>query len=258
MKTRTSKQERYFRRYFKNKGFAYAEIALNLVNEFHISIRKDGSEERSHLFEVLGFAIANFDDRLKDTELEKLIVASALHDLVEDYSDKVTFKYLKTLFPKDYIRSIKKVTKWSTFEKVEKDYNHYHGNISKDCISAIVKATDRLHNLNSCTVVFSSVKKLDYIKETEKYIIPNLKKLRKERIELYSSVTFLIYNLKNQMNQLRHVIDLEKRISELKEFNKLQTEMITEKEAKIIKLTDDINECYKNQDDLNRVNSYLS
>ena len=125
MKTRTSKQERYFRRYFKNKGFAYAEIALNLVNEFHISIRKDGSEERSHLFEVLGFAIANFDDRLKDTELEKLIVASALHDLVEDYSDKVTFKYLKTLFPKDYIRSIKKVTKWSTFEKVEKDYNHY-------------------------------------------------------------------------------------------------------------------------------------
>lgn len=258
MKTRTNKQERYFRKYFEENCFKYAEIALNLINEYHTATRKDGSEERSHLFEVLGFAIANFDKRLSHHELQKLIVVSSLHDLVEDYSDKVSFKQLRALFPKDYIRSIKKVTKWSTFQKVQRDYEHYHGNISKDFISIIVKATDRLHNLNSCTQVFSAVKKLDYIKETEKYIIPNLKKLRKERIELYSSITFLIYNLKNQMNQLRAVIDLEKRISELKEFNKLQTEMITEKEAKIIKLTDDINECYKNQDDLNKVNSYLS
>ena len=216
MKTRTSKQERYFKKYFKDNNFKFAETALDLVNEFHTATRKDGSEERSHLFEVLGFAIANFDGRLSHVELEKLIVASALHDLVEDYSDEVSFKYLKTLFPKDYIRSIKKVTKWSTFKKVEKDYNHYHGNISKDFISTIVKATDRLHNLNSCTAVFSPEKKLDYIKETEKYIIPNLKKLRKTRPELYSSVTFLIYNIKNQMTQLRYVIDLEKTTLELK------------------------------------------
>ena len=286
MKTRTSKQERYFKKYFKDKEFKYAEVALDLVNEFHTATRKDGSEERSHLFEVLGFAIANFDGRLSHTELEKLIVTSALHDLVEDYSDKVSFKYLKTLFPKDYIISIKKVTKWSTFEKVEKDYDHYHGNISKDCISTIVKATDRLHNLNSCTAVFSSVKKLDYIKETEKYIIPNLKKLRKQRKELYSSVTFLIYNLKNQMVQLRYVIDLEKRVQELKDFNKLQNEMIQEREEslssfrskvdslenvissknkiinqsdkKIKDLNDEIKEFSKNQDDLNRVNTYYS
>lgn len=258
MKTRTNKQERYFRKYFEENSFKYAEISLNLINEYHTSTRKDGSEERSHLFEVLGFAIANFDKRLSHHELQKLIVVSSLHDLVEDYSDKVSFKQLKALFPKDYIRSIKKVTKWRTFQKVQRDYDHYHGNISKDFISIIVKATDRLHNLNSCTEVFTSSKKLDYIKETERYIIPNLKKLRKDKKELYSSVTFLIYNLKNQMSQLRYVIDLEKRIAELKEFNKLQTEMITEKEAKIIKLTDDINECYKNQDDLNKVNSYLS
>lgn len=256
--TRTNKQERYFRKYFETHSFKYAQFALELVNEYHVGIRKDGSEERSHLFEVLGFAIANFENTLSKYDFEKLIVASALHDLVEDYAVKINFKTLKEVLPKDYIRSIKKVTKWSTFKKVQKDYEHYHGNISKDFISIIVKATDRLHNLNSCTEVFTSSKKLDYIKETERYIIPNLKKLRKDKKELYSSVTFLIYNLKNQMSQLRYVIDLEKRIAELKEFNKLQTEMITEKEAKIIKLTDDINECYKNQDDLNRVNSYLS
>ena len=60
------------------------------------------------------------------------------------------------------------------------------------------------------------------------------------------------------MNQLRHVIDLEKRISELKEFNKLQTEIVQEKHNVILSLESKIEECYKNQDDLNRVNSYLS
>lgn len=212
MKTRTSKQENYFKTYFEKHNFNYATKALSLINQYHTGTRRDGDEERSHLFEVLGFAIANFEGRIIKEELQKLIVVSALHDLVEDYSDKITFKILKTMFPKDYIRSIKKVTKWSTFEKTTSDYQHYHSKISKDYISTIVKATDRLHNLNSCTSVFSSDKKRLYIVETETYIIPNLKKLRKEKPELYSSVTYLIYNLKNQIKQLDYVIQLDKMI----------------------------------------------
>lgn len=212
MKTRTSKQENYFKKYFEKHNFNYATKALSLINQYHTGTRRDGDEERSHLFEVLGFAIANFEGRLNPDELQKLIVVSALHDLVEDYSDKITFKILKTMFPKDYIRSIKKVTKWSTFEKTASDYQHYHGKISKDYISTIVKATDRLHNLNSCTSVFNSTKKRIYIVETETYIIPNLKKLRKEKPELYASITFLIYNLKNQIKQLDYVIQLDKMI----------------------------------------------
>ena len=231
MKTRTSKQENYFKKYFEKHNFNYATKALSLINQYHTGTRRDGDEERSHLFEVLGFAIANFEGRLSKDELQKLIVVSALHDLVEDYSDKMTFKILKTMFPKDYIRSIKKVTKWSTFEKTASDYQHYHGKISKDYISTIVKATDRLHNLNSCTSVFNSTKKRLYIVETETYIIPNLKKLRKEKPELYSSVTFLIYNLKNQIKQLDYVIQLDKMIE-------FQTSIIQEKESEIIKLKD--------------------
>lgn len=233
MKTRTSKQENYFKKYFEKHNFNYATKALSLINQYHTGTRRDGDEERSHLFEVLGFAIANFEGRLNPDELQKLIVVSALHDLVEDYSDKITFKILKTMFPKDYIRSIKKVTKWSTFEKTASDYQHYHGKISKDYISTIVKATDRLHNLNSCTSVFNSAKKRIYIVETETYIIPNLKKLRKEKTELYSSVTFLIYNLKNQIKQLNFII-------EQAELIKIHTSIIKEKDCEIKKLKDKI------------------
>ena len=143
-----------------------------------------------------------------------------------------------------------------------------------------------MHNLNSCTEVFSSTKKLDYIKETEKYIIHNLKKLRKQRKELYSSITFLIYNLKNQMTQLRYVVDLEKRVQELKDFIKIQEEIMQEREEslssfrskvdslenvisskneiikhsdkKIKDLNDEIKSWAKNQDELNIVNSYFT
>lgn len=206
---RTIKQQNYFMKYFKEHNFMYAINALELINKYHNGTRKDGTEERGHLFEVLGFAIANFENRMHSRDLEHLIVVSALHDLVEDYADDISFKDLKLLFPKNMVKSIKKVTKWSKFEKCEKHYDHYHGNISKDMFSTIVKATDRLHNLNSCTAVFTPHKKRLYINETNNYIIPNLKKLRKSNKDLYTPITFLIYNLKNQINQLEYIIHLE-------------------------------------------------
>lgn len=209
---RTIKQNNYFTKYFRENGFEYALKALELINTYHKGIRKDGSEERGHMFEVLGFAIANFENRLKPKDLEHLIVVSALHDLVEDYSDEISFKDLKMIFPKDMVRSIKKVTKWSTFTKCDKDYLHYHSRISKDLYSTIVKATDRIHNLNSCTAVFTPSKKKLYIDETRSYIIPNLKLLRRKHKDLYTPITFLIYNLKNQINQLEYVIHLEENI----------------------------------------------
>lgn len=88
------------------------------------------------------------------------------------------------------------------------------------------------------------------------------------------------------MTQLRYVIDLEKRISVLKDFNKVQTEMMQEREEslssfrskvdslenvissknqlinqaekKIKILNDEIKEFSKNQDELNIVNSYFT
>lgn len=214
MRNRTKKQENYFNNYFVNNNFKYGIRCLELINQYHNGVRRDGTEERSHLFEVLGFAISNFENRLNKEELEHLIIVASLHDLVEDYYDEIKFKHLKEEFPLESIRSIKKVTKWKTFSKSKRDYDKYHGKISKDSYSIIIKAIDRLHNLNSCSRVFTIKRKEEYIKETLDYIIPNLKILRKENKNLYTPITYLIYNLKNQINQLNYIIELEKKLKD--------------------------------------------
>lgn len=214
MKNRTKKQENYFKNYFIKNNFEYATKSLDLINKYHNGVRRDGTEERSHLFEVLGFAISNFENRLNNNDLEHLIVVASLHDLVEDYYTEIKFKDLKQEFPLEIIKSIKKVTKWKTFDKSKRDYDKYHGKITKDSYSIIIKAIDRLHNLNSCSRVFTIKRKEEYIKETLDYIIPNLKILRKENKELYTPITYLIYNLKNQINQLNYIIELEKKLKD--------------------------------------------
>lgn len=197
MRERTKKQERFFLNYFKEHNMTNSVIALNLVNVAHYGQRKDGKEERSHLFEVLGLAINIFDGRLNDKELDSIVTICALHDLVEDYSDLYSFKYLKGLgIPLDIVKSLKKVTKWKTFTKTEKDYKHYHRKIGNDFFATITKANDRIHNLSSCYVVFTDKRKREYIDETIKYIIPNLKKFRKEKKEHYVVITSLIQQLK--------------------------------------------------------------
>lgn len=208
---RTTKQNRYFTNYFKEKNLPFSLIALGLVNEFHVHERKDGAEERSHLFEVMGSAIAYFENRLSIHELDKLVTIAALHDLVEDYQDKVSFKYLRTIFPKDILKSLKKVTKWKTFKKSDRDMTHYHTGISKNMYSTIVKALDRIHNLSSCHRVFSIEKKKFYINETEKYIIPNLKKMRREYPEFYTVLTSLVFQLKKEISVLNYIVELELR-----------------------------------------------
>lgn len=220
MSSRTSKQERYFKKYFEKNNMLYALKSLELINKYHQGLRRDGQEERSHLFEVLGMVISNYNDRMNASDLEKLIVVAGLHDLVEDYKDLISFKDLKKMFPLDFILSIKKLTKWETFKKTEKDYNHYHNKIKKDKFAVIIKAIDRIHNLNSCSRVFSIKRKEEYIKETEKYIIPNLKHIRKEFKELYIPITNLIYSLKNHIEQLNYIMELEKKVEVVKELEK--------------------------------------
>lgn len=220
MNSRTSKQERYFRKYFENNKMDYALKSLDLINQYHKGLRRDGQEERSHLFEVLGMVISNYNDRMNIYDLEKLIVVAGLHDLVEDYYGNIKFKDLKDMFPLDMILSIKKITKWKTFSKSKRDYDLYHNKIKRDRFSVIIKAIDRIHNLNSCSRVFTIKRKEEYIKETLEYIIPNLKHIRKQFKELYIPVTNLTYNLKNSIEQLDYIIELEKKVEIVKKLEK--------------------------------------
>lgn len=203
---RTKKQNEYFKEFFTKNKMYFSLKALELVNEAHKGLRKDGKPEKSHLFEVLGFAISQYEKRISCEDLDKMVTVHALHDLVEDYAEEYSFKNLKKYFPIDVIKSLKKVTKWKTFKKTDRDYKHYHRNIGKDFNAIITKANDRIHNFSSCMCVFNPEKKKLYILETEKYIIPNLKKARREYPEYYISITSQIQLLKMLMEFVNNSI----------------------------------------------------
>lgn len=197
-KTRTEKQEIFFRTFFQKNKMYNSLKALDFINLVHKGFRKDGKEERSHLFEVLGLAISHFDGRINYEQLDIIVSVCALHDLVEDYVEFYNFKYLKSFFPIEIIKPLKLVTKWKTFKKEKRDYEFYHRKIGNDFLATITKANDRIHNLSSCYSVFSDKRKKEYIQETIEYIIPNLKRLRKNQAykEYYTVLTFLIQQLK--------------------------------------------------------------
>lgn len=213
MRTRTQKQEHYFKKYFEENRMNHALKALELVNEGHVNVRKDGSEERSHLFEVMGLAIAMYDKKISSYELELIVCCNALHDLVEDYPEKYSFEFLAAYFPIQVIDNLQRVTKWEGFKKEKADYDKYHGGIGQHFISTVTKACDRIHNLSSCHRVFTLKRKREYIKETEDYIIPNLKKWRKEDPTHYSVYTFLVLQLKKEIEVLNYICELEEKVN---------------------------------------------
>lgn len=211
---RVSKQEGFFKSYFKKHNFKYAKKAFNLVKEHHNGVRRNGAQERSHMFEVAGKCIRDFHGSLTEVYLEKLIVCTLLHDFIEDINEAEKI-LLEKGFPADIIKTIKLVSKKSDFTKTEENYIEYHTAIGTDLIATIAKAYDRIHNLNSCIRVFKPEKKLDYIEETKKYIIPNLKVARRTYNEKYHELTGIILELKNLCISLEYIVELELRLKKI-------------------------------------------
>lgn len=50
--------------------------------------------------------------------------------------------------------------------------------ISESPIASVIKGIDRVHNIHTMVNVFTYEKEVEYIQETEKYILPTLYKAR--------------------------------------------------------------------------------
>lgn len=76
--------------------FFNAVSAFNYAKKFHNGKRKDGSEEFSHQVFIANFAITLplITEKGNEKELENIISAIFLHDVVEDF-DITVFRYSK-------------------------------------------------------------------------------------------------------------------------------------------------------------------
>jgi (p)ppGpp synthase/HD superfamily hydrolase len=105
-----------------------------------------------------------------------ILAVAILHDLIEDTS--FAYEDIEREFNKEIADLVWRLTKkdGSTEEK-------YYKNIEEDIRALLGKAADRTHNVSDMVKVFSAEKMESYIIETEKYILPAMKRARKISLE---------------------------------------------------------------------------
>jgi (p)ppGpp synthase/HD superfamily hydrolase len=152
------------------KEFHSTLSAMEFAQQWHNGLRKDGSPEFSHQIDImiylrtLGGSIQN---------LERCLTVAALHDVVEDYD--VSTEELDEKFGTAVALAVGKLTK----PEDKSQLAAYFEAIASDIDASIVKGADRIHNHSTMVGPFSLEKRLSYLEETEKWILPMLKEARR-------------------------------------------------------------------------------
>lgn len=155
------------------RGYHQALAALEFAATFHTGLRKDGC---THEFEhqmTIALYIRTLVDLLEFPE--ETLAAVFLHDVCEDHD--VGFDEIEIKFGRSIRDAVICLTKVHRGIKVPPET--YFSKIAKDPIASIVKAADRMHNIQTMNTVFSEDKQTSYIKETLDFILPMLKEARR-------------------------------------------------------------------------------
>jgi (p)ppGpp synthase/HD superfamily hydrolase len=174
--------------YLIGRRYFVAKKAFEFAKDFHKGTRKDGvTPEFQHQLEIAHF-LRTYDH---DCNFEKVIAASFLHDVREDFH--ISEEELKNNFGEDVFKIVWYMTKKYRNEKITNE--EYYRWLADNKDAALLKGVDRLNNLKSMIGVFSITKQKEYIKESEDYVLPLLKTSRKRYPEYesyFENVKFMI------------------------------------------------------------------
>ena len=190
----------YVGAYCNAKGLYQTKKALAFAREKHNGqYRKPGhSDERiPYIYHPLlltchALALGREDD--------DLLSACLLHDVCEDCGVEIS-----ELPVNDATReAVRLLTKPENFGKTDPEYRTYYEGIAGNRIALIVKLLDRCNNISSMATSFTDEHMAEYIKETQEYIHPLMKRARDEYPE-YSNQLFLIrYHMNSVLETVRH------------------------------------------------------
>lgn len=161
-------------RYFLAGAKMYLALdALEFASKFHTGTRKDGiTPEYSHQIMIAQYVRTLINSL---TNPEETIAAVFLHDTPEDAD--VGHAEISSRFGQLVAEPVKLLTKKHRGTKKPTDV--YYQELATNHISSIVKGADRIHNIQSMPGVFLPVKQIDYIQETNTYVLPMLKEARR-------------------------------------------------------------------------------
>ena len=190
----------YVGAYCNAKGLYQTKRALAFAREKHNGqYRKPGhSDERiPYIYHPLLLTCHALALGLEDDDL---LSACLLHDVCEDCGVEIS-----ELPVNDTTReAVRLLTKPENFGKTDPEYRTYYEGIAGNRIALIVKLLDRCNNISSMATSFTDEHMAEYIKETQEYIHPLMKRARDEYPE-YSNQLFLIrYHMNSVLETVRH------------------------------------------------------
>ena len=177
------------RYWLMGRKYQTALKALEFGLKHHTGTRKDGlTPEFQHQLSITNY-MRVFEGYL--TYPDETFAALLLHDVVEDYD--ITPNEISNLFGDRVAKGVLSLTK--KYQGVKKSTEYYYQELAEDPIGSIGKGGDRIHNIQTMVNVFTAKGQLWYIEETEKFIIPMLKKARRNFIQqepIYENIKLVL------------------------------------------------------------------
>lgn len=153
-------------RYFLlGKNAINAVKAMSFAEQYHTGYRKDGvTPEFQHQLEIAHYARTL---KIPEEYVEDLITVILLHDVTEDYD--VQIDEISERFGEQVSIAV------NLLDKSGHEIESYYSNIGTNVVAAIAKGSDRIHNIQSMTGVFTIEKQKKYVKETKDLVLPMVK-----------------------------------------------------------------------------------
>ncbi len=134
-----------------------------------------------------------------------LLAAILLHDVVEDTGVK-----LEEMPFGDEVKEIVSLVSFSAEEGKSKEQSkpEYYERIAQNGKACVVKIIDRCNNVSTMAGSFDRQRLVEYIGETEKYILP-LTDVLKNNYPEYSEISFLVkYHIISVLETIKHLITI--------------------------------------------------
>lgn len=189
------------------KGYLKALKAMEFARKYHVGKRKDGmTPEFQHQLEIVSYLRT-----LSLIDLELVITATFLHDVLEDYD--VEQETIIDEFGENVNEIVWLLTK--TYKGSKKTPAQYFEGISECPHSSVIKGADRVNNLGSMVGAFTLGGQKHYVTEVENYFFPMLKIARQafpQQESAYENIKLIMENQVRLVKSLHIEIENKKYI----------------------------------------------
>ena len=192
---------RFIERTAEKSGYVQTKLALPLMKKYHEGQTRKGVEHIPYIYHPLLMACHACALGLHE---DALIASILLHDVCEDCGIEPEELAVDTL--------VRETVRTLTYKRLEGEtwktaHDRYYAGIAESRLATIIKIIDRCNNISTMMSSFSKDRMINYINETEKYIMPLLDRLKFGFEGRYYDIAFLLkYQMLSMIDTIQHAI----------------------------------------------------